>query len=96
MKNWYIYIVASKKNWTIYTWVTNNLVRRIFEHKEGNIEWFSKKYGCKILVYYEVFGSICSAIEREKQIKWWTRKKKITLIENKNLQWKDLYQDIIE
>jgi putative endonuclease len=92
--NAYTYIVASPSD-VLYIWVTNDLQRRISEHKEWKIEWFSKKYGCKKLIYYEYTPYIYNAIEREKELKWWNRKKKIELIETINPSWKDLYNDII-
>jgi putative endonuclease len=89
-----IYIVASKKNGTIYTGVTSNLSKRIWEHKEEITKGFVSKYGCKILVYYENFDEMNYAIEREKQIKSGSRKKKLKLIEDFNPNWKDLYEHI--
>ncbi len=79
----------------IYVGVTNDLIRRIDEHRNGYIEGFSKKYNCKKLVYYEWFTNIESAIYREKEIKNWRREKKIKLIKEQNLQWQDLYNSII-
>lgn len=95
MNTYYVYILASKKNWILYIWVTNNLVRRIFEHKEWIIEWFTKKYFIKNLVYYETCSDINAAIKKEKQLKKWNRQWKIELIEKNNPDWKDLYDDII-
>lgn len=94
-KIWYVYILSSKKNWVLYVWVTNNLLRRIYEHKEWLMDWFTKKYFVKHLVYFEECPSIESAIEREKQIKWWSRKNKIQLIESINPKRNDLYENII-
>ena len=88
--NYYIYILANKKNWTLYVWVTNNLERRIFEHKNKIVQWFTSKYNINKLVYFEETNDIKNAIEREKQLKWWNRKKKIELIENINKEWLDL------
>lgn len=96
MKPWYIYIMASERNGTLYTGVTNNLLRRIEEHKSGIIEWFSKKYNCKTCVYYEFFEDISIAIAREKQLKWWNRKQKLELIEKLNPEWEDLTEQIKE
>ncbi len=76
---WYTYIVASKKNWTIYVWVTSDLEKRMYEHTNWISEWFTKKYWCKILVWYQKFEDIKEAIDYEKKIKWWKRKKKILL-----------------
>ncbi len=89
----YVYILASKKNGTLYIGVTNNIGRRTYEHKEWYNEWFTKKYCVKTLVYYEKYGDIISAITREKQIKKWYRKWKIELIEQYNPERKDLYHD---
>ena len=89
-----IYIIANQKNGTIYTGVTSNLSKRIWEHKEEITKVFASKYGCKILVYYENFDEMNYAIEREKQIKAGSRKKKLKLIEDFNPSWKDLYEHI--
>lgn len=94
MKQYYVYILASKKNGTLYIGITNNLVRRVYEHKEGLIEGFTKKYDLKSLVYYEITNDINEAIKREKALKKWLRKWKIELIENMNPEWKDLYYEI--
>lgn len=96
MKSYYIYILASKKNGVLYIWVTNNLVRRIFEHKEWVVEWFTKRYYVKNLVYYEMISDINSAIKREKQLKKWNRQRKAELIEKTNPNWIDLYYNIIK
>lgn len=94
MKQYYVYILASKKNGTLYIGVTNNLARRVYEHKEGLIEGFTKKYNVKRLVYYEITYDINEAIKREKALKKWLRKWKIELIEKMNPEWKDLYNEI--
>jgi putative endonuclease len=88
-----IYIMASKRNGTIYTGVTSDLIKRVYEHKQGIIPGFTKTYGCKLLVYYEQCDSMIRAIEREKQIKGGSRKKKLELIESMNPEWDDLYED---
>jgi putative endonuclease len=93
MKNYYVYILASKYNGTLYIGVTNNLLRRIYEHKNGLIDGFSKKYNVKMLVYYESTNDIQSAISREKCIKKWNRNWKIKMIEASNPSWKDLSLD---
>jgi len=93
MKQYYVYILASKKNGTLYIGITNNLVRRVYEHKEGLVEGFTKKYNVKNLVYYEIHNSVYEAIKREKALKKWLRKWKIELIEKMNPTWKDLYKD---
>lgn len=90
-----IYIVANNPNGTLYTGVTSDLLKRIHEHKHGLVDGFTQKYGCKLLVYYEVCESMVSAIEREKQIKNGSRNKKIALINGMNPNWKDLYESII-
>ncbi len=90
-----VYIITNKKNGTLYTGVTSNLPKRIYEHKNKLLKSFSSRYGCKILVYYEIFETMTPAIEREKQIKTWSRNKKISLIENFNKNWTDLYKKII-
>lgn len=94
MKYSYVYIMASKRNGTLYTGVTSDLVKRVWEHKNGVIEGFTKKYGIKMLVWYEVHEDIAAAIVREKQIKAWQRAWKLEMIENVNPQWRDLYDEI--
>jgi len=94
-KIWYVYILANKKDGVLYIWVTNNLIRRIYEHKEWIADWFTKKYCVKNLVYYEECPSMESAIIREKQLKWGNRQKKIELINSINKHWGDLYREII-
>ncbi len=91
---WYVYILASKKNWTLYIWVTSNLQKRIYEHKEWLVDWFTKKYDVKQLVYYEELSTIEDAIYKEKQLKKWNRSWKIELIEEKNPLREDLYGSI--
>ena len=86
--------MASKRNGTLYIGVTNDLIRRIYEHKSGIIEGFTKKYKIKILVYYEIHSDINEAIKREKALKKWKRDWKIELIEKTNRQWDDLYNQI--
>ena len=92
----YVYILASKRNGTLYTGVTSDLINRILEHKNNTIEGFTKKYNVHTLVYFETTDDIRTAIEREKQIKNWQRKWKIDLIQKENPEWKDLFQDLIE
>lgn len=89
-----VYIVASRYRGTLYTGVTSDPPKRFHEHKEGLVEGFSKKYGCKLLVYYEMFDDMASAIAREKQIKGGARQDKFDLIESYNPDWKDLYGDL--
>jgi putative endonuclease len=92
---YYIYIMANKHNTVLYTGVTNNLIRRIYEHKEKLASGFTKRYNINKLVYYEVFQEVYNAIKREKQIKGGSRQEKIDLINSVNPDWKDLYEDII-
>jgi putative endonuclease len=94
MKQPCVYIMASKRNGTLYTGVTANLPRRAFEHREGLAEGFSTKYNCRILVWYEIHESMIEAIAREKQIKAGSRAKKIALIEALNPEWNDLYESL--
>ena len=93
---WYVYIMTNKKQWTLYVWVTSNLIKRIYQHRESLVEWFTKKYWLKNLVYYETCPNIETAILREKQLKWWNRITKIRLIESINPDWNDLYNYILE
>ena len=88
---YYIYILANKRNGTLYIGVTSNLVKRVYEHKNNIIDGFTKKYSIHKLVYYEITDDIESAIRREKQLKKWNRKWKMNLIEKNNPEWKDLY-----
>jgi putative endonuclease len=92
----YIYIITNKINTVLYTGVTSNLKKRIYEHKEKLMDGFAKKYNLTKLVYFEVFETIGTAIEREKQIKNYSRKKKRVMITFFNNKWKDLWEDIIE
>jgi putative endonuclease len=91
----YVYLMTNKNNTAIYTGVTNDLCRRVHEHKEGLVAGFTKKYNIKKLVYYEVADEIEIAIQREKQIKAGSRKKKIDLIKSINPAFEDLYPGII-
>ena len=90
-----IYILASKRNGTLYIGVTSDLVKRVWEHKNNMVEGFTQRYGVHQLVWYEVHESMESAIEREKKLKEWKRKWKLELIESANSNWKDLYPTII-
>ena len=89
MEQYYVYVMTNKSR-TLYTGITNNLERRVYEHKNKLIEGFTKKYNITKLVYYEISNDVEAAITREKQIKGWLRRKKIALIESVNPQWKDL------
>lgn len=93
-KKGYVYILASQTNGTLYIGVTSDLIRRIWEHKEGVIEGFSKQYGLKMLVWYEVHEDIAEAIKREKALKKWNRKWKLRVIEESNPDWRDLYTEL--
>ena len=93
MKRPAIYIMASRRNGTLYTGVTADLPLRAHQHREGLTPGFTRRYGCKTLVYYEVYEDMASAIAREKQIKGGSRRKKLALIEGVNPQWRDLYAD---
>ena len=95
-KEFCVYILASKRNGTLYTGVTSNLPQRIWQHKNNVVEGFTSKYKVHMLVYYEQHYDAVSAISREKQIKWWKRKWKLALIEKENPYWNDLYEDILE
>ena len=95
MNQYYVYILASKKNGTLYIGVTRDLVKRCYEHKHDLVEGFTKKYQVHTLVYYETHDSAIEAIVREKQIKKWNRNWKIRLIEEMNPDWRDLYDEII-
>ena len=86
---YFVYIVSSRSG-TLYIGMTNSIYRRALQHKSGEIEGFSSKYHCCRLVYYESFDDVHKAIGREKQLKGWTRAKKIALIESKNLRWEDM------
>jgi putative endonuclease len=90
-----VYIMASKPTGTLYIGVTSNLVQRVWQHREGATDGFTKQYGCKTLVWYEMHATMEHAILREKQLKAGSRKRKIALIEAMNAQWRDLYAEIV-
>lgn len=92
----WVYLMTNRWNTVLYTGVTNDLVKRVYEHKQKLVEGFTKKYNVNKLVYYEAFDEIMGAITREKQIKGWIRKKKVDLIKSMNPEWRDLYEDIIQ
>ncbi len=92
-RQYYVYIMTNPTNTVLYTGITNDLVRRVWEHKEKLTDGFTKKYNVVKLVYYEIFSTAYDAIAREKQIKAGSRKKKIDLIESVNSEWKDLFID---
>jgi putative endonuclease len=95
MKSGYVYMMASGKNGTIYTGVTSDLVGRVYQHREGLVPGFTKRDGCKMLVWLEAHDDLQGARLRELQIKEWKRARKIRLIEENNLEWDDLYPTLI-
>ena len=94
-KTYYIYVMTNKSG-TLYAGVTGNIKARVWQHKNGQVEGFTKKYNITRLMYYESFGDISSAIAREKEIKGWVRRKKLDLIASVNPQWDDLSKDWYE
>jgi putative endonuclease len=95
MKDYFVYILATKKDGTLYVGVTNDLIRRVYEHKHNLVDGFTKKYKVHKLVYFEQTNSAEDAIKREKELKHFGRAQKITLIQSTNPSWKDLYSEII-
>jgi putative endonuclease len=95
MKQPCVYIMANRRNGTVYVGVTSDLITRAYEHREGLAPGFTRRYGCKTLVWYELHESMTAAIEREKQLKAGSRKRKLVLIEELNPEWKDLYETLI-
>jgi len=93
-KQYYVYIMTNERNTVLYTGITDNLYKRIYEHKNKLVEGFTKRYNIDKLVYYEIFDNPYDAISREKQIKAGSRKKKIELIKNINPEFKDLYKEL--
>ena len=93
-KDYYVYIMTNKNNTVLYTGITNDLKKRIYEDKEKLVEGFTKRYNIRKLVYYEIFKDVRSAILREKQIKSGSRAKKIELVKNMNSEWNDLYSEL--
>ncbi|MBN1871359.1 MAG: GIY-YIG nuclease family protein [Candidatus Omnitrophica bacterium] len=94
-KQGYVYILTNVHNKVLYTGVTSDLVKRVYEHKNKMVDGFTKKYNVHKLVHFEVYDDMMTAIEREKQIKGWLRKKKIALIESNDPEWKDLYNELV-
>jgi putative endonuclease len=90
-----VYVLASRRNGTLYTGVTGDLVKRVYEHKNDLADGFTKKYNVHLLVYFELHEDMNAAITREKQIKKWNRAWKLELIEKRNPDWKDLYDEIV-
>lgn len=93
-EHYYVYFLASARNGTIYVGVTNDLIRRVFEHKQGAVAGFTRTYHVHQLVYFETFDSPANAIQREKTVKGWPRRWKINKIEEQNPTWRDLYDEI--
>ena len=94
MGQYFVYMLASKRNGTLYIGVTNNLLKRVHQHKNDVTEGFTRKYNVHSLVYYEVFNRIQDAITREKQMKKWKRQWKMELIEKSNPNWEDLFESL--
>ena len=92
---YYVYILASQRNGTLYIGVTNDLARRVYEHREGLVAGFTKRYGVKKLVHFETHQNVRAAIQREKTLKHWVRAWKVALIEEDNPEWRDLYEDLV-
>jgi putative endonuclease len=92
MKGGHVYIMANKRDGTLYVGVTADLARRVFEHREGRIDGFTRRHGLKRLVYYEFHDDIRTAIQREKTVKHWPRLWKLALIQEMNRDWADLYE----
>ncbi len=95
MKQPAVYIIANRRNGTLYTGVRSNLVQRVWQHRESVIPGFASRHDCKILVWYEIHEDMIAAIAREKQIKSGSRKRKLALIEAMNPTWRDLYDDLV-
>ena len=95
-KQYYVYILASRKNGTLYIGITSDLVKRVWEHKEKAVKGFTRKYSVNRLVYYEIFDDSENAIKREKRLKEYKRQWKIDLIEKENPEWNDLYEMIVQ
>jgi len=91
---YYVYILASKRNGTLYIGVTNDLARRVWQYREGLVPGFTKNYGVHRLVYYEIFEDVRNAIDRDTRLKKWKRQWKIDLIQTRNLYWDDLYETL--
>jgi len=96
MKKYFVYILASKRNGTLYIGVTSDQTKRTWEHKNNIVEGFTAQYKVHLLVYYEEFNDVKQALKREKQLKAWRRLWKLELIESKNPFWKDLYEEMIK
>jgi putative endonuclease len=94
VKHYYVYILSSKRNGTLYTGTTSDIIKRVHDHKNGLVEGFTKNYRVHNLVWYEMHSSVESAITREKQIKKWNRAWKLKMIEKENPEWIDLFESI--
>jgi putative endonuclease len=95
MKEYFVYVLASRKNGTLYIGVTDNLIRRVYEHKNNLVEGFTKDHKVHLLVYFETYSDINEAILREKRLKKWKRAWKLVLIEKENPEWNDLYKKLL-
>ena len=95
MKKGFVYIMSNKQDGVLYIGVTSDIVKRVYEHKNGFVDGFTKQYHLKNLVYYEIYDDIEEAIKREKQLKNWHREWKIELVNKQNPHWKDLYESIL-
>lgn len=96
MNAYYVYILASKRHGTLYIGITKDLLRRVYQHRNDLIEGFTKRYGVHVLVHYEQTSDVSVAIWREKRLKKWNRAWKIELIEAENLEWRDLYPELVD
>ena len=92
---YFVYILASRRNGTLYVGVTSDLIKRVYEHKSDLVDGFTKRYAVHDLVYFEIVDNVETAIAREKQIKRWNRKWKVRVIEKMNRDWRDLYPDLL-
>ena len=94
MADYHVYILASRPGGALYVGVTNNLIRRVYEHKQGHVAGHTRSYNIKTLVYFEAYSDVRDAIQREKNIKHWPRAHKVNLIVASNPTWRDLYEEI--
>jgi putative endonuclease len=95
MKTYWVYILASRPRGTLYVGMTNDLIRRIYQHREGLVDGFSRQYDIEMLVYYEQHATALAAIQREKNIKHWSRAWKLDLIRTLDPEWRDLWEDVV-
>ena len=96
IKEYFVYILASKRNGTLYIGITSDLIKRVWQHRNKIGAGFTAQYNVTLLVYYEMYNAVEDAIKREKKLKDWKRKWKLELIEEKNPNWKDLYLDLVK